>query len=87
MASTKSSIAWSFSAARQRVTARAIAFSETYRGGPLRLLYGIVMPLLRAAFLSDAEHRELLTQAGFSEVTTKHFPGENWICALGRKPT
>jgi hypothetical protein len=45
------------------------------------------MRLLRAAFLSDAEHRELLTQAGFSEVTTKHFPGENWICALGRKPT
>ena len=35
--------------------------AETYRGGPFRLLYGIVMPLLRAAFLSDAEHRDLLT--------------------------
>jgi ubiquinone/menaquinone biosynthesis C-methylase UbiE len=31
--------------------------AETYRGGPFRLLYRIVMPLLRAAFLSDAEHR------------------------------
>lgn len=30
------------------------------------------MPLLRAAFLSDAEHRDLLTQTGFGEVTTKH---------------
>ncbi len=59
---------------------------ETYRGGPLRFFYGIVMPLLRAAFLSDAEHRELLSQAGFSEVTTKHFPGKNWICAMGRRP-
>jgi SAM-dependent methyltransferase len=37
--------------------------AETYRGGPFRLVYGIVMPLLRAAFLSDEEHRDLLTQA------------------------
>jgi SAM-dependent methyltransferase len=61
--------------------------AETYRGGPLRLLYGIVMPLLRAVFLSDAEHRDLLTQAGFAEVATKHLRGKNWICAMGRRPT
>jgi len=45
--------------------------AETYRGGPFRLVYGIVMPLLRAVFLSDAEHRDLLTQAGFTQVATK----------------
>ena len=61
--------------------------AETYRGGPFRLLYGIVMPLLRAAFLSDAEHRDLLTQAGFTEVTTEHISGKNWICAKGRRPS
>jgi SAM-dependent methyltransferase len=61
--------------------------AETYRGGPFWLLYGMVMPLLRAAYLSDAEHRDLLTQAGFTEVTTKHVPGKNWICATGRRPT
>jgi ubiquinone/menaquinone biosynthesis C-methylase UbiE len=61
--------------------------AETYRGGPFRLVYGIVMPLLRAAFLSDAEHRDLLTQAGFTEVETKHVSGKNWICATGRRPT
>jgi ubiquinone/menaquinone biosynthesis C-methylase UbiE len=61
--------------------------AETYRGGPFRLLYGAVMPLLRAAFLSDAEHRDLLTQAGFTEVTTKHVSGRNWICATGRRPS
>jgi hypothetical protein len=44
------------------------------------------MPLIRAAFLSDAEHRDLLIQAGFTEVVTKHVPGKNWICATGRKP-
>jgi ubiquinone/menaquinone biosynthesis C-methylase UbiE len=61
--------------------------AETYRGGPLRLLYGIVMPLLRAAFLTDAEHRDLLIQGGFTDVATKHVSGKNWICAIGRKPS
>jgi len=59
--------------------------AETYRGGPFRLLYGAVMPLLGAAFLSDEEHRNLLTQAGFVEVATKHLPGKNWILATGRR--
>ncbi len=61
--------------------------AETYRGGPFRLVYAIVMPLLRAAFLSDAEHRDLLTQAGFTEVATKHVSRKNWICATGRRPS
>jgi len=61
--------------------------AETYRGGPFRFVYGIVMPMLRAAFLSDAEHRDLLTQSGFAEVTTEHLSGKNWICAVGRRPT
>jgi SAM-dependent methyltransferase len=60
--------------------------AETYRGGPFRLLYGIVMRLLRASHLSDAEHRDLLMQAGFADVATRHKPGKNWICATGRKP-
>jgi len=60
--------------------------AETYRGGPFRFVYGTVMPLLRAAYLSDAEHRDLLTHAGFIDVATKHVPGKNWICATGRKP-
>jgi ubiquinone/menaquinone biosynthesis C-methylase UbiE len=64
-----------------------VLIAETYRGGPFRLVYGIVMPLLRAAFLSDAEHRDLLIQAGFTEVETKHRPGKNWILATGRRPS
>jgi ubiquinone/menaquinone biosynthesis C-methylase UbiE len=64
-----------------------VLIAETYRGGPFRLVYGIVMPLLRAAFLSDQEHRDLLTQAGLTEVTTKHVSGKNWICAMGRRPS
>lgn len=61
--------------------------AETYRGGPLGVLYGMVMPLLGAAFLSDAEHRDLLIEAGFREVATVHRTGTNWICATGRKPS
>lgn len=64
-----------------------VLIAETYRGGPFRLLYGIVMPLLRAAHLSDAEHRDLLTQAGFARVSTEHVSGKNWICAKGRRPS
>jgi ubiquinone/menaquinone biosynthesis C-methylase UbiE len=64
-----------------------ILIAETYRGGPFRLLYGLVMPLLRAAFLSDAEHRDLLTEAGFTEVETKHVSRKNWIVATGRRPS
>lgn len=64
-----------------------VLIAETYRGGPFRLLYGLVMPLLRAAFLSDTEHRDLLTQAGFTEVETKHLSGKNWIFATGRRPS
>jgi ubiquinone/menaquinone biosynthesis C-methylase UbiE len=60
--------------------------AETYRGGPFRIVYGIVMPLLRAAFLSEAEHRVLLTQAGFTDVAARHVSGRNWICATGRRP-
>jgi ubiquinone/menaquinone biosynthesis C-methylase UbiE len=63
-----------------------VLIAETYRGGPFRFVYGIIMPLLRAAFLSDEEHRELLVKAGFTDVVTKHVSRKNWICAMGRKP-
>jgi SAM-dependent methyltransferase len=62
-----------------------VLIAETYNGGPFRWLYGVVMPLLRAAFLSDEEHRTLLAQAGFVDVATHHLPGKNWICAIGRR--
>jgi ubiquinone/menaquinone biosynthesis C-methylase UbiE len=60
--------------------------AETHRNGWLGALYAVPMMLIRAAHLSDAEHRELLTQAGFTQVSTMHVPGKNWICALGRRP-
>ena len=62
-----------------------VLIAETYRGGPLRFLYGLIMPLLGAAFLSEAEHRELLERAGFTEVAIHKMARKNWICATGRR--
>jgi hypothetical protein len=36
--------------------------------------------------LSVDEHRQLLTDAGFSEVQVHTKPGKGWICAIGQKP-
>jgi ubiquinone/menaquinone biosynthesis C-methylase UbiE len=66
---------------------RLALIAETYRGGPFRLLYGMVMPLIGAAFLSDEEHRRLLADAGLTEVETRHRSGTNWIFATGRRPS
>ena len=62
-----------------------VLIAETYRGGPLRFLYGLIMPLLGAAFLSAAEHRELLEGAGFTGVAIHHVAWKNWICVTGRR--
>ena len=59
--------------------------AETHRDGLVGWLYILPMVLLRAAHLSDAETRDLLTRTGFTEVATHHRPGENWICAVGRR--
>ncbi|ABF40117.1 UbiE/COQ5 methyltransferase [Candidatus Koribacter versatilis Ellin345] len=59
--------------------------AEAYRGGPLGLLYAVVMPLLGGKLLSDKEHRDLLVQAGFVDVATHHQKGTNWICAVGKR--
>jgi ubiquinone/menaquinone biosynthesis C-methylase UbiE len=65
---------------------RFALIAETHRNGWLGVLYAVPMWLIRAVHLSDAEHRELLAQAGFTQVSTMHVPGKNWICALGRRP-
>jgi ubiquinone/menaquinone biosynthesis C-methylase UbiE len=60
--------------------------AETHRDGWWGALYAVPMLLIRAKHLSDAEHRDLLAQAGFTEISTLHQPGKSWICVLGRRP-
>jgi ubiquinone/menaquinone biosynthesis C-methylase UbiE len=59
--------------------------AELHRGGRFPAFYRVVMWLIRAAYLTDSEHRDLLTQAGFTNVETFHARGKLWICAIGRR--
>jgi hypothetical protein len=39
------------------------------------------------AFLTAAEHRELLVGAGYSAVEIIEERGRGWICGMGKKPS
>jgi len=64
---------------------RFALIAETVRDGQPNPLYRIVMPLLGAAHLTAADHRGLLTRAGFTSVTVD-VRKNGWICAIGRRP-
>lgn len=66
---------------------RLVIIAETYRGGHSDFLHQPAMKLLRARYLSASEHRELLSEAGFTEVTVSEEPRKGWICAVGRRPS
>jgi hypothetical protein len=37
--------------------------------------------------LTANEHRELFTNAGYSDVQIIEEPGKGWICGIGKKPS
>jgi len=59
--------------------------AETHRGMRMDWLYRPVMLLLRATYLTAAEHRDLLTQAGYIEVETFEERASGWLCVVARK--
>ena len=61
--------------------------AETYKGRRNDWLYRPTMQLvLRAAYLSPAEHRQLLVDAGYTDVEVFKEKSRGWICALGTRP-
>lgn len=64
---------------------RLALIAETYRGERFGAIVGLAMKLLRARYLTVAEHQELLTAAGFTEVTVDTERAKGWVCAVGRK--
>ena len=60
--------------------------AETYKGRRFDWLYRPAMALLSATYLTVAEHRDLLTKAGFADVGVFEERSSGWICAVGRKP-
>ena len=59
--------------------------AETVRDGQPNPLYRVAMPLLGATHLTTADHRQLLTRAGFVDVAVD-VRKNGWICATGRRP-
>lgn len=60
--------------------------AEAYRNGRMDWLHRPAMRLLRATYLTPAEHRDLLAGAGYTDVQVFEEAAKGWICAVGRKP-
>jgi ubiquinone/menaquinone biosynthesis C-methylase UbiE len=66
-----------------------IIIAEIYKGAKTRTakLAEKYLPLSGLNLLSIDEHRELFTNADYSDVQIFAEPGKGWICGIGRKPS
>jgi SAM-dependent methyltransferase len=65
---------------------RFLIIAETYRGRRNDWLYRPTMTLvLRAAYLTPDEHRQLLLDAGYANVQVFEERSRGWICAIGTR--
>jgi len=67
---------------------RLTIIAEAYQGGKYdqRLQrFADAMKAMNYAYLSVDEHRQLLSQAGFSDIQVIEEYDKGWICALGRR--
>jgi SAM-dependent methyltransferase len=61
--------------------------AETYRGRRHDWLFRPTMTVvLRAAYLTPEQHRQLLAEAGYADVRVFEENAKGWICAVGVKP-
>jgi SAM-dependent methyltransferase len=60
--------------------------AETYKGGSRDVVLGPVMKLFGSPSLGVKEHRELFTQAGYTDVDVFEERSTGWICVTGKKP-
>jgi ubiquinone/menaquinone biosynthesis C-methylase UbiE len=65
---------------------RFVIVAETYRGRRDDWLYRPIMTVvLRAAYLTPAQHRQLLVDAGYADVEVFEEKSQGWICAVGTR--
>jgi ubiquinone/menaquinone biosynthesis C-methylase UbiE len=66
-----------------------ILIAEVYKGASTRVSQLAEKYASRTGMtlLSVDEHRELFTNAGYSDVQAIEESGKGWICSIGRKPT
>jgi ubiquinone/menaquinone biosynthesis C-methylase UbiE len=67
---------------------RLIIIAEIYKGAKTRTakLAEKYLPLSGMALLGVDEHRELFSNAGFTDIQIMEEAGKGWICGIGRKP-
>ena len=65
---------------------RLCLIAETYKGQTLDALLAPAMKLIGARYLTIDQHKELLTEAGFSGVAIDVERRKGWICCTGTKP-
>ena len=63
---------------------RLVLIAEAYKGKGFAMATQMVMKLLNAKYLSVREHQELLTAAGYAEVTMFEEPRKGWLCGVAR---
>ena len=63
-----------------------IIIAEDYKGGKHDKWLEKVAELTKMVFLTADEHRDLFSNAGYSDVRVMERPDKGWICAIGRKP-
>jgi SAM-dependent methyltransferase len=68
---------------------RLVIIAEVYKGASAATskLMEKHLPLSGLKLLSADEHRQLFTDAGYSDVEIITDPGKGWICGIGRKPS
>jgi SAM-dependent methyltransferase len=63
-----------------------LIIAEAYRGRPTDWLYRPAMAMLGAQYMTIAQHRELLVDAGFDSAEVGVEPSKGWVYAKGTKP-
>jgi SAM-dependent methyltransferase len=66
---------------------KLIIIAEIYRGANTKTaqLAEKYLPMSGMKLLSVNEHREILANAGYSDVQIMEEPSQGWICCIGRK--
>lgn len=64
---------------------KLVIIAEAYKRTPVNPTR-VAMKLLRAAYLSASEHRELFSKAGYSEVEIFEERRKGWLCVTGSTP-
>lgn len=66
-----------------------VVIAEVYKGAeaPMSRLVEKRLPATGMKLLSENEHRELLTSAGYSDVQVFVKRDKGWICGIGKKPS